>query len=261
MAHQVKLDVFEGPIDLLLHLITRQRVDIYDVCIATITEEYLAAIERRQTLDLESATGFLVVAASLVELKSMRLLPDRHAGDPDECLLEARDMLLARLVECSTFRDAGMWLQGQLDAGDAWQPRAAGLEPHFLGLIPDLLARTTVEDLAAAAAGVLAPRPEKVLDVSHVAPIRASVKDAIPEVAGRLQVEGWASFADLCDLGATRIDVIVRFLALLELFKAGAIELSQAGRFGDITARWTGAVPVDEVVAEAEEYAVDVEGA
>ncbi len=115
MGYEVKLEVFEGPIDLLLHLITRQRVDIYEVSISTITEEYLRAVGALDDLDLEAATGFLVVAATLLELKSARLLPARDADDEEGGLLEARDMLLARLVELATFREAGAWLAVELE--------------------------------------------------------------------------------------------------------------------------------------------------
>src|SRR3990170_8750914 len=110
MAYEVKLEVFEGPIDLLLHLITRQRVDIYDVSISTIPDEYLKAVEQMTQLDLEIATGFLVVAATLLELKSARLLPSRRMDEAEAQLLEERDLLLARLVECTTFREAGVWV-------------------------------------------------------------------------------------------------------------------------------------------------------
>src|ERR687895_2362005 len=117
VTYQVKLEVFEGPLDLLLHLITRQRVDIYDVSLSTITEEYLAALAGMDDLDLDSATGFLVIAATLLELKSLRLLPGRDLDDPDVRLLEERDLLLARLVECATYREAGAWLSGRLAGG------------------------------------------------------------------------------------------------------------------------------------------------
>ncbi len=144
MAYEVKLEVFEGPIDLLLHLITRQRVDIYEVSISTITEEYLEAVGSIEDLDLESATGFLVVAATLLELKSARLLPARSLDDADGQLLEERDMLLARLVELSTLREAGAWIAVGLEKGAVYMARTAGLEPQFVGLAPDLLD----EDLA-----------------------------------------------------------------------------------------------------------------
>jgi segregation and condensation protein A len=258
VAYEVKLEVFEGPIDLLLNLITRQRVDIYDVSLAAITDEYLAALHRMEHLDLESATGFLVVAATLLELKSARLLPASRWDEASAGLLEERDLLLARLVECATYREAGMWLAGALKAGESYHPRRAGLEPHYEGLAPDVLAAVGAIDVAEAGARLLAPRPTLVLDTSHLAPIKASVKDAIVEVADRLESGGRLSFEDLCAGRGERIQVVVRFLALLELFKAGAVELAQAHRFGDIVVTWTGEVDRGEVVAEAEEYTLEV---
>jgi len=258
MAYEVKLEVFEGPIDLLLHLITRQRVDIYEVSISTITEEYLAAVGGIEDLDLESATGFLVVAATLLELKSARLLPSQNVDDGDSQLLEERDMLLARLVELSTLREAGAWISVALEKGSVFFSRTAGLEPQFAGLAPDLLARVTLDDLASAGALALAPKPEVVLDTSHVTPITASVKDAIGDISAVLQLGGPVAFADLCSDTRERIDVVVRFLALLELFKAGAIELSQDDRFGEIRARWTDEVAAQDVIEEAEEYTIDL---
>jgi segregation and condensation protein A len=257
VTYEVRLDIFEGPIDLLLHLITRQRLDIYDVSLAGITEEYLAAVAALDELDLESATGFLVVAATLLELKSARLLPSGPVGEGDAALLEERDLLLARLVECATYRDAGAWIAAGLRRGEDFHGRAVTLEPRFLEIAPDLLANTSTVHLARAAAGLLAPRPVPVLDVSHVRPVTASVADAILEVAGRLKESSRVSFEELCGRSADRITVVVRFLALLELFKAGAIELEQAERFGDITAAWTGDADAEEVVHAAEEYAIE----
>lgn len=256
MAYEVKLEVFEGPLDLLLHLITRQRVDIYDVSLATITEEYLAAMEAMGDLDLETATGFLVVAATLLELKSARLLPRTGDDEAASKLLEERDLLLARLVECATFRDAGAWIAAGLRAGDAFHGRAVTLEERFVDLAPDLLARMKLADLGLAAAAVFAPKPVIELDTSHISPIKASVKDAITELAATLQQHRTLSFEALCGSQIERIEVVVRFLALLELFKAGAIEIDQATRFGDITASWTGEVDAEEVLADAEEYTV-----
>jgi segregation and condensation protein A len=254
VPYEVKLEVFEGPIDLLLHLITRQRVDIYDVSLATITEEYLAAIADADSLDLEAATGFLVVAATLLELKSARLLPSRRPDDVEAALLEERDLLLARLVECATYREAGLYLGATLRRGEGWRPRDVSLEPQFVNLAPDLLASVTGDDVRRAAELVLQPKAQVVLDTSHVAPIVASVRDAIVEIAGHLADGNPASFETLCGRRRDRIDVVVRFLALLELFKAGAVELDQSQRFGDIRAAWTGDAAVEDVVAEAEEY-------
>ena len=258
MPYEVKLEVFEGPLDLLLHLITKQRVDIYEVSISTITDEYLRALKSLDGLDLEIATGFLVVAATLLELKSARLLPSTRFGDDDDPLLEERDLLLARLVECATYRDAGAWLAIGLAAGADFHGRSVPLEPELVEGAPDLLARVTLDDLVGAAERVLQPRPVVELDVSHVQPIRASVRDAIVEVATRLR-RGPAGFRELCVGVSGRLDQVVRFLALLELFKAGAVELSQAGRFGDIRAEWTNELADDDLLAEVDEYALEVE--
>ena len=256
MAHEVKLEVFEGPIDLLLHLVTRQRVDIYDVSLATITDEYVRAVSELGAVDLEAATGFLVVAATLLELKSARLLPGPDLGDSDG-LLEERDALLARLVECSTFREAGTWITARFEAGALFHGRTAGLEPEFVELAPDLLARLTREQLGRAAAALLVKPPPLVLDTSHVAPITATVAHAIVDLAARLQFGTECSFKALCAHVHERIEVVVRFLALLELFKAGAIELGQLERWGDIAVVWTGEVDVATVVSEAEEYSLE----
>lgn len=254
MAYEVTLDVFEGPIDLLLHLISRRRVDIYEVSLSAITDEYLGVLARMKALDLDVATGFLIIAATLLELKSARLLPSPPGGEAEENLLEERDRLLARLVECSTFREAGAALAVRLARGDRFHARRAALEERFVDLAPDLLGRTTVDHVAAAAAAVLVVPPIPELDVSHLQPIKASVRDAIGELAHALAGGQTASFSELCSGATRRIDVVVRFLALLELFKAGAVTVTQADRFGDIRARWTGDTEVDEVMAEAEEY-------
>lgn len=255
MTHEVQLDVFEGPIDLLLHLVTKQRVDIYDVPLATITDDYLKALGSLENLDLEAATGFLVVAATLLELKSARLLPTGD-GEERDSLLEERDRLLARLVECSTFREAGAAIGAGLEKGGSFYGRTAGLEPQYIDLAPDLLARVTLSDVARSAAAALYRPQPPVLDVSHVAPIRASVADAVIDLARGLEAGPRRSFEELCERTRDRIEVVVRFLALLELFKAGAIDLTQAERFGVIEVEWTGEVDPLDVVAGLDEYAL-----
>jgi segregation and condensation protein A len=252
VSHEVKLDVFEGPIELLLHLITRRRVDIYDVSLASITDEYLSAMSKMRGLDLESATGFLVVAATLVELKSARLLPST-SEETDGTTLEERDLLLARIVECATYREAGAWLRGRLAAGELFFERSVSMEGRYVGLLPDLLASVSADRLAACAARALAPKPQVALDISHLEPIRASVREAITEIAFEIEGNGRSSFERLCD-GRSRIDVVVRFLALLELFKAGAVELDQRGLEDDIEVVWTGEAAARDVAQEAEEY-------
>jgi segregation and condensation protein A len=256
MTHEVNLDVFSGPIDLLLHLITRQRVDIYDISLATITDEYLRELRRMEHLDLETATGFLVVAATLLELKSARLLPGPGGPDDlDEHLLEERDLLLARLVECATFREAGTWLAVQLEHSRFRHPRPAGIEARYVNLAPDLLLKVGLPDLLRAAERMFTPRPVAALRTDHISPITASVRDAIEEMTARLLGSSQVSFEELCPPGLERIQVVVRFLGLLELFKAGAIELEQRDRFGSIRATWTGEVDTSEVLAGVEEYA------
>ena len=259
MVHEVKTEVFEGPIDLLLGLITRQRVDIYDVSLSAITEEYLQVLERLDDLDLEQTTGFLVVAATLLELKSARLLPNSVAEEADPRLLEERDLLLAKLVELSTFREAGAWLSSQLTAGEGFIGRVAALEPHLQHLVPDPLVGLTGGHLARAAARALTPKPVVELDTSHVTPLRESVRDAIEEITRHLE-EGQKTFRQLCGPGRTRIEVVVRFLALLELFKAGAVDMLQGDRFGEITAAWTGDVDAHSILDEADEYMLEPGG-
>jgi segregation and condensation protein A len=257
VPYQVKLDVFEGPIDLLLHLITRQRVEIYDVSLATITGEYLQLVSGLETVDLELATGFLLVAATLLELKSTRLLPSSSGEGSDLELLEERDLLLSRLIECATFRDAGAWLASKLEEGAAFHGRSVPLESQFLDVAPDLLERVTAAKLGATAGRALAVRPTPQLDTSHLTPIRVSVRDAIAEVSDSLASAGEMSFDDLCAGSDDRMEVIVRFLALLELLKSGAILLDQAHLFGEIIARWTGEVDAGTAIGEADEYNMD----
>lgn len=260
MAHEVRLEVFQGPIDLLLQLITRQRVDIYEVSLSTITDEYLSALAELEAPDLETATGFLVVAATLLELKSIRLLPGLGESASDQAALEERDLLLARLLECSTFTAAGRWLLAGLRAGADLHPREVNLEPRFSALRPNLKLKLKVSDVTAAAARILASAPVVVLDTSHVRPTMASVRDAIAELAAGLSDAGTATFESLCGR-RQRIEVVVRFLGLLELFKAGAVTLSQSDRFGAIAATWTGEVDLATVLDEADEYAVTEGGA
>lgn len=255
MTYEVKLESFEGPIDLLLHLIARQRVDIYEVSLKTITRDFIAAVAERNRLDLESTTGFLVVAATLLELKSARLLPRPDASPLDDCLVEERDVLLSRLVECATYRAAGAHLGRLLNAGTAFYPATPALGEVTTDLSPDPLADVSAREVAMAAARALRETPSPPLDTSHITPITASVREAFVEVAALLKGRGEATFAELSVHCSDRIEVIVNFLALLELFKAGVVEVLQAERFGDIRARWIGEGDVEVIAAEVEEYA------
>ena len=242
MSFEVRTPVFEGPFDLLLHLIVREQVDLYQVSLSGIVDSYLAEIERMGPLDLEVTTEFLVIAATLVELKTRRLLPGADDPEADEelALLEERDLLLARLLECKTFRDAGEALAALgATAGRSW-PRTAGLEERFSALVPDLLAGVMPVDLRGAFLRAIAPKPAPRVDLDHVAPIRVSVEDAVVELARTLPGLGRVTFRVLTRDLSERLDVIGRFLAVLELYKQGKVDVDQAETFGDLVVVWTG---------------------
>jgi segregation and condensation protein A len=239
MGYEVRTPVFEGPFDLLLHLILRSEVELFELSLSTIVDEYLTEIERMESLDLDVATEFLLIAATLVELKARRLLPDVGSTDLDEELLrfEARDLLLARLLEYKTFKDAAQALAGRIAVADRSLPRIAGPEEPYRSLVPDALDRITVRQLAAAARRVFSPKPEPQVDTDHVAPVRASVADAIVVVLDRLPVAVPTSFRDLVRGAADRVEAVVRFLAVLELYKQGIVDLDQTETFGALVVR------------------------
>jgi segregation and condensation protein A len=240
MAVEVTTPVYEGPFDLLLQLILKEQVDIYEVNLSKIVDAYLTELEKLQELDLDVATGFLLIAATLVELKARRLLPNMVDMDLDEelALWEERDLLLARLLEAKTFKDvAGVFAQLADDADQSF-PRAVGPDDRFVDVMPDLLEGTSVRSLQRAAIRALTPRPVPVVDLFHVNPIKITVADAVTELLDELPRVGRISFRRLTADLADRIEVIVRFLAVLELFKQGAVELEQPERFGDIEVIW-----------------------
>ena len=242
MAFAVATPVFEGPFDLLLHLILREQVDIYEVSLSRIVDAYLDEIECLQVIDLDIATEFLLIAATLVELKARRLLPGRDDVDLDDelALWEERDLLLARLLECKTFKDVAGVFGRLADDADRSFPRTAGPDERFDDLMPDLLEGTTSKRIHAAYLRAVTPKPVERIDLFHVAPIRASVADAVDELVDELPRVGRISFRRLTSGLVERLEVIVRFLALLELFKQGVIELDQNEQFGEIDVMWTG---------------------
>jgi len=247
MPYEVQTAVFEGPFDLLLHLILREQVDLYEVRLSTIVDAYLVELERLETMDLEVATQFLLIAATLVELKSRRLLPGDDGVDLDDELelWAERDLLLARLLECKTFKDAALALHRlSIQAGRSY-PRTAGLEPHLLDLVPDMLAGVTPADVHAAFLRATAPKPSPRVDMEHVAPIRASVTDAVEELLDELPRAGRITFRELTGSLVERLEIVVRFLAVLELYKQGLIDLEQVTSFGALTILWIGGDPAD----------------
>jgi segregation and condensation protein A len=231
---------YEGPFDLLLQLILADEVDLYEVSLSRIVDAYLAEVERMQALDLDVATEFLLIAATLVELKARRLLPGRADVDLDEelALWEERDLLLARLLECKTFQDVSQLFGRLADQADRCVARRVGPDERFADLAPDFLSGVTPMRLREAAIRALTPRPVPRIDLFHVAPIRASVTDALVELVEELPRAGRITFARLTAALTERLEVIVRFLAVLELYKQGLVELDQADRFGEITIDW-----------------------
>jgi segregation and condensation protein A len=242
VAAELSDRTYEGPFDLLLQLILAEEVDIHEVSLARIVDAYLHEIERMQALDLDLATEFLLIAATLVELKARRLLPGPAPVDLDDefALWEERDLLLARLLECKTFKDVSRLFGALADEAGRSFPRTVGPDERFAGLAPDPLAGLTPLRLRDAAIRALTPKPPPRIDLFHVAPIRISVADAVAELVDELPRVGRITFARLTSALVERLDVIVRFLAVLELFKQGMVEVDQTDRFGDLRIAWTG---------------------
>ena len=256
VPYEVTTPVFEGPFDLLLQLITADRVDLYEISISRIVDGYLVELERMEKLDLDIATEFLLIAATLVELKSRRLLPGLDDGDLDEelALWEERDLLLARLLECKTFKDAARALAAAAEQADRSRPRLCGPEERFLALAPDLLAGVTPDQIRDAFIRAATPRPVPRVHTDHVAPIRASVQDAVAELLDELPRVGVITFRRLTEGLVERLAVIVRFLAVLEMYKQGLVDLEQHERLGELRVTWVGGADIDRASVLVEEY-------
>ncbi len=258
MPYEVHTPVFEGPFDLLLHLILREQVDLYEVKLSDIVDAYLSELDRMEQFDLEVATEFLLIAATLVELKVRRLLPEDREVDLDDefGLWEERDLLLARLVECKTFKDAALVLRKlSSEAARSYARRVGPNEDRYIGLAPDLLDRVSPDDLRDAYLVAIAPKPVVRVDLSHVTPLKVTVAEAVDEMLDELPRVGRITFRELTANLVDRIEVVVRFLAILELFKQGAVDLEQGRSFGDITVVWTGGadLTVGELAVDAYE--------
>ena len=241
MAYEVVTPVYDGPFDLLLHLILKEEVDIHEVSLTRIVEAYLEEIQRMQMLDLDVATEFLLIASTLVELKTRRLLPGREDMDLDEelALWSERDLLLARLLDCKTFKDVAAVFSQLTDRASQSFPRRSGPDERFADLLPDMLDGVTPGRLQRAYLRVTQPKPPTSIDLFHVAPIRASVADALMEMLETLPKLGKVTFRQITEAIHDRIEVVVRFLAILELYKQGRVTLEQSDRFGDIEVQWT----------------------
>lgn len=257
MAYEVRTEAFQGPFDLLLHLIVRDEVDLYEVSLSSIVDAYLGELTRMEDdVELEVATEFLMIAATLIELKSRRLLPGDADVDLDDelALWEERDLLLARLLECKTFKDASRALEKLATAAGRSFPRLVGLDEQFLDLVPDPLEHVTPADVAAAFARAVAPKPQVRLDLHHVTPIRFTVAEVVHDLVTDLPERGSVTLRELTASFADRLDVVVHFLAVLELYKQGLVELGQFERFGDITVEWIAGARADADSVTADVY-------
>jgi len=245
VAIDVATPIYEGPFDLLLHLILREEVDIHEISLSTIVDAYLAELAKMTELDLEVATEFLLIAATLIELKTRRLLPGRENVDLDDelALWEERDLLLARLLECKTFKDVAKILAHFVDDADRVYGRTTGVDERFNDVAPDLLEGLTIEKLQKGFVSAITPRPREELSLYHVSPIRFTVAEAVQEMMEELPRLGTSSFRRLTADLVERLEIVVRFLAILEMYKQGYIELDQSDRFGDTTVQWTGIGP------------------
>jgi segregation and condensation protein A len=240
--------MFSGPFKLLADLILEQRVDVCDVPVGRITEAFLkGGLAGLDAWSLEEATWFVAICAVLLELKVGRLLP-RPVVQTEEDLLggASPDLTYARSLELAAFRRLADVLAKRMADASLMVPRTAGPPPEFQHLYPDPLGTVTAENLTQVAAALL--RPPAPLDLSHVTPIRATLAEAIETVRARLMVTPQASFRELLSDCEQRIEVVVRFLALLELHREGQVELRQAEVFGEIHVKWHGSTRVDSAL-------------
>jgi segregation and condensation protein A len=232
-AFTVRLDVFSGPFDVLLQLVARHRLDITDVALATVTDEFIAYIRAREhDWSLDRASGFLVVAATLLDLKAARLLP--APDDAEEvALAEARDLLFARLLQYRAFCDVAAELDGRLQAGAQRLPRTVPLDAHLATLLPELVLRTTADQLARLAAGALSRRPRTGVGTGHLHAPQVSVPEQSDLLAARLRGD------------APSVPVVVaRFLAVLEMFRDGLLTVDQPEPLGTLMLRWAAPAPL-----------------
>jgi segregation and condensation protein A len=248
---EVHLDVFAGPFDLLLQLISKHKLDVTEVALSQVTDEFIARTRAiGPDWDLGQTTEFLVVAATLLDLKAARLLPSASVEDEEDlALLEARDLLFARLLQYRAFKEAAALLQARF-ARERRYPRAVALEPRYAGLLPEVLLGLGPAEFAALAARALAPRSVPMVAVDHVHAPAVSVREQALHVAERLRQVGQASFRGLTADCTTTLEVVARFLALLELYREGHVAFEQLSALGELHVRWTGGdASPDELMA------------
>lgn len=248
MSYRVSTQVYSGPFDLLLQLVTRQKVDICAISISEVAEQYLAEVQRIEALDLDVASDFLLVAATLLDIKAASLVPQeapRKTDDDDEddddleelSALDGdalREVLIQRLIAYKQFKGAAAALGARMQAESRMHPRVAGPDPEFLGLMPDYLAGITLRGLAVICADLDGKRQTFLLEAEHVAPHRVPLDLTVASVDRFTMAHQTCTFRELLDGDATTEQLVVTFLAMLELAKRGSLTLSQDEIFGTI---------------------------
>jgi segregation and condensation protein A len=239
----VRLENFEGPFDLLLSLIAKHKLDITEVALSQVTDEFIAFIKQAgPQWDLEETSSFLLVAATLLDLKAARLLPQGDVEDEEDlALLEARDLLFARLMQYKAFKQVASVLEDRVATESRRYPRVVGLEERFATLLPDVLIGLGLEEFAALAARAMEPKPVQELSLAHIHGSTVSVREQATLVVERLRRQGTMTFRALSGDSPDTLTTVARFLALLELFREGAVSFDQVTPLGELTVRWTGA--------------------
>ncbi|MGH3171636.1 MAG: segregation and condensation protein A [Trebonia sp.] len=241
-AFEVHLDVFEGPFDLLLALISKHKLDITEVALSKVTDEFIAYIRHRSGgWDLDQVSYFLLVAATLLDLKAARLLPSGEVEDEEDlALLEARDLLFARLLQYRAYKEVAAVLAGQMAAAALRFPRRVPLEPRFAGLLPELLFTIGPLEFAKLAARALTPKAPPVVSVDHIHQPFVSIREQAVLIASRLKGLGRASFRQLSAGAGTNYEIVASFLALLELYRDDVVTFEQVVALGELYVTWTG---------------------
>ncbi|MCW2800404.1 MAG: segregation/condensation protein [Aeromicrobium sp.] len=246
----VNLVNFEGPFDLLLQLISKHQLDITEVALSTVTSEFIAYIKALGE-DLEQTTNFLLVASTLLDLKTARLLPQAEVEDEEDlALLEARDLLFARLMQYRAYKLMAGLMAQRLAAEEKRFPRIITLEPRFAELLPEVLISVGPDELAQLAAAAFEPRPVPILSLAHLHAPQISVREQAHLIVDRLRRERELTFRALTADAPDLMTKVARFLAVLELFREGMIAFEQATPLGDLHVRWTGSDDGDIDVGE-----------
>lgn len=237
---EVHLTNFEGPFDLLLQLISRRELDVTEVALSQVTDEFIAFVKLGgEVWDLEKTSSFLLVAATLLDLKAARLLPGGEVTDPEDiAALEARDLLFARLLQYRAFKKLSEWIAEAMTTNETTHWRPGGLEDQFRSVLPEVELNLTADDIARLAAGAMTPKPVPMVDLGHLHGGAVSLTEQVNLLADRLRRDGSATFRALIS-GADKMTVVVRFLGVLELFRASQVTLEQLTPLGELTVRWT----------------------